>query len=339
MKQEVLYLSRADVVALNLSTQEVVRTVEGALREHAAGSFEMPPKIGVHPTRTHPANFLHAMPAYLKNSHSCGLKWVAGFANNPARGLPNVTGVQILNDADTGVPLAIMDCSYLTGLRTAAVSAIAAARLSRPDARIMALAGCGFQGAMHFRFMAALLPQLQEVRLRDISEASMIRLKEEARDYFAGEILLCSTNEECIKDADVIVTCTNGDERIIQKREWFIPGAFGVGIEGGCAYEAEALHQADKFLVDDIPLARYFEEIGRNRTTADGQPDPEFPGGLPAIYATLGEIVAGIKPGRQSSAERIIVIPIGMALNDIALAQLAYNQAVAQSIGTRLPLM
>src|SRR5205085_909392 len=118
----------------------------------SAGTYEMHPKIGVHPTTTHPANFIHAMPAYLKTAGACGLKWVGGFAANPSRGLPNVTGVQVANDPDTGIPLAVMDCSHLTGLRTAAVSAVAARLCARPGAATLALAGCGFQGRMHLKF-------------------------------------------------------------------------------------------------------------------------------------------------------------------------------------------
>jgi ornithine cyclodeaminase/alanine dehydrogenase len=312
--------------------------VEEALREHAAGTYEMHPKIGVHPTGTDPANFIHAMPAYLHGLEACGLKWVAGFAKNYQRDLPNVTGVQIYNDTATGIPLAIMDCSYMTGLRTAAVSAIVAKRCAKPNAHTLALVGCGFEGTMHLRFFTTAIPTLRQIRLRDVRDQAMQSLRERAADYFDGEILPCADNETCISGADVISTCTNGDEHIV-RAEWFKAGAFGVGIEGGCAYTAEALHQADKFIVDDIALAEYFDRIGRDRKTEDGQPDPEFPGGLPAVYATIGEIVAGKKSGRDSNDERIIAIPIGMAICDLAVARLVYQTALAQGIGQRFRLV
>ena len=89
--------------------------------------------------------------------------------------------------------------------------------------------------------------------------------------------LLCSDNESCVKDADLIVTCTNGDEQIIRP-EWFKPGAFGVGIEGGCAYTAEALHQADKFIVDDVALAEYFDQIGRRSPNGRRSTGSRIPG-------------------------------------------------------------
>lgn len=335
---DVLLLSRHDVVGLALSPAEVVSAVEGALLEHAAGTYEMHPKIGVHPIATDPANFIHAMPGYLHRLGACGLKWVAGFAQNYQRDLPNVTGLQVYNDAETGIPLAVMDCSYLTGLRTAAVSAIIARRSALNSARTMALVGCGFEGAMHLRFFVDQIPTLEAIRVRDIRPAAMTELKDRVISEFRGEVLLCSDNESCVKDADLIVTCTNGDEQIIRP-EWFKQGAFGVGIEGGCAYTAEALHQADKFIVDDVALAEYFDQIGRSRLTADGQPDPEFPGGMPPIYATIGEIVAGKKPARDSNLERIIALPIGMAICDVALSHLAYHTALAKKAGQTFRLV
>lgn len=166
--------------------------------------------------------------------------------------------------------MAIMDCSYLTGLRTAAVSAIVAQRCAVVGAQTLALVGCGFEGSMHLLFLTAQIPSLRQVRLRDTRDSGMAALKDQATAYFAGEIVLCANNESCVNGADVICTCTNGDEHIMRP-EWFKPGAFAVGIEGGCAYTAEALRLADKFIVDDVALAKYFDETGRDRKTADGR--------------------------------------------------------------------
>ncbi|MBI1954818.1 MAG: hypothetical protein HYS38_00320 [Acidobacteria bacterium] len=189
-----------------------------------------------------------------------------------------------------------------------AVSTIAARLCARSGSAVLALAGCGFEGSMHLRFLTAMLPSLVSARLLDVRMTAAETLAQNARRYFAGEVTVCRTREECIRDADVISTYTNGDDQIIEK-DWFQEGAFGVGIEGGCAYTADALQQADKFVVDDIPLAEYFDRIGRDRVTADGTPDPEFPGGMPKVYATIGDIAAGKKPSRESDRERIIAIP------------------------------
>ncbi|MEJ7592364.1 MAG: hypothetical protein WKF77_12505, partial [Planctomycetaceae bacterium] len=113
---------------------------------------------------------------------------------------------------------------------------------------------------------------------------------------------------------------------------------FAVGIEGGCAYTAAALHSAAKFIVDDIPLAQYFDRISKDRVTEDGQPDPEFPGGLPEIYATIGEVVTRRKPARTSATERIVAIPIGMAICDVALGHLTFMKAVERGVGQKFRL-
>ena len=123
---KILLLSQSHIIQLDLSRDDVLGAVEQAMREHSADSYEMHPKIGVHPAGTDPDYFIHATPAYFKQLGACGLKWVGGFAKNPPHGLPIVTGIQVCNNVDTGIPLAVMDCAYLTGLRTAAVSTVSA---------------------------------------------------------------------------------------------------------------------------------------------------------------------------------------------------------------------
>jgi ornithine cyclodeaminase/alanine dehydrogenase len=336
---EVLLLALKDIQGLALSHDDVLGAVEQALVEHSNSTYEMHPKIGVHPTGTDPGNFIHAMPAYLRQLGACGLKWVAGFAKNYERGFPNVTGIQVCNDIETGVPLAIMDCAYLTGLRTAAVSTSIARRCAREDASVLAICGCGFQGGLHLEFLVQALPNIREVRCYDVREGAAAALAERARagGYLRGGIEACDSAEACIRDADVISTCTNGDDQIIRK-EWFKPGAFGVGIEGGCAYTEGALHQADKFIVDDIPLAEYFQKISIGRKNDHGEDNTEFPGGIPPVYSTIGDIVAGKKPARDSAQERIVAIPIGMAICDIALGHLVFQRAKARRAGQNFRL-
>ena len=334
---DVLMLSREDIVGLELTPGEVVEAVTLALAEHAAGTYEMKPKIGVHPIETHPANFIHAMPGYLHGLDACGLKWVGGYARNWQRDLPSVTGVQIYNDTATGIPLAIMECAYLTGLRTAAVSAIAARECAKPGASTLAIVGCGFEGTKHLAYLTHEIPSLQTVRLFDIRPEAIARLAAEAASYFDGEIVACATLEECISGADIISTCTDGSEQVVRP-EWFVPGAFAVGIEGGCAFTADALQSADKFVVDDVELVEYFDRIGQDRFTEDGEPDPEFPGGLPNIYATIGQIVTGRKPARDSADERIVATPIGMSICDVALTKLVYETALERGVGSQFRL-
>lgn len=332
---EVLLLSQEDLKSLHLSHDEVLGAIEQALREHAAGSYEMHPKIGVHPTGNDPGNFIHAMPAYLHQLGACGLKWVGGFNKNRERGLPNVTGIQVCNDIETGVPLAVMDCAYLTGLRTAAVSTAIARLCAREESQTMALCGCGYQGRLHLDFFVHALPNLTEVRCYDVMPESVQGLIAESN--WGGKLVACSEPRQCIEGADIVCTCTPGDYAIVEE-EWLKPGVFGVGIEGGCAFSEQALHQSDKFLVDDVPLAEYFQKISIGRKNDEGEDNWEFAGGIPPVYATIGQVVAGLKAARDTAQERILAFPIGMAICDISLGNLVLKLARERGVGTPFKL-
>ncbi|HXI04634.1 MAG TPA: hypothetical protein VNI57_15775, partial [Candidatus Saccharimonadales bacterium] len=128
---EILYLSRADVEAAAVGMPEIIERVEAAFREKGEGRAEMPPKPGIHPGAPGEDNFIHAMPALLPRMGAAGIKWVSGFPGNRDRGLPYITGLLILNDPETGLPRAVIDASWITAMRTAAATAVAARHLAR----------------------------------------------------------------------------------------------------------------------------------------------------------------------------------------------------------------
>jgi ornithine cyclodeaminase/alanine dehydrogenase-like protein (mu-crystallin family) len=129
----IIYLSRADVEAVALDMPTIIKCLEEAFLEKSRGNVEMPPKPGVHPQ---PNAFIHAMPAYIPALRSAGLKWVSGFPENKERGLPYISGLIILNDVETGLPYAVMDCTWVTAYRTGAKTAIAAKHLARSDSEV-----------------------------------------------------------------------------------------------------------------------------------------------------------------------------------------------------------
>jgi len=321
---EIIFLSQEEIQGLDLSSTALTDAIERALVEHADRTVEMPPKPGVHPGYEN--TFIHAMPAYLKRMNACGIKWVAGFPRNYQYDLPNISGLIVLNDPQTGIPLAVMDCRWVTTLRTALVSAIALKHCAAPRPEVLAIVGCGLQGRYHARTILETFPTITTLRFCDVSEPALRRFQDETARIFSGQLQCCRVAQECLAGADVIATCTPGDKPIVQN-DWFKPGATGVGIEGGCAWEARLLHSVDKFLVDDIPQAQYFEKQG------------DFPGGLPTIYAELGEVVAGRKPGRNNDRERVLITPEGLAIEDIAIAQLILETARGRKVGTHLSLM
>jgi hypothetical protein len=144
-QQKILYLSKADVASTGVTMKEIIDALLVAFREHGEGKVEMPPKPGVH---TRPDAFIHAMPAYIPALQSVGMKWVSGYPENFKRGLPYITGLMILNDDDTGIPLAVMDCTWITGMRTGAATAVAAKYLARPESESV-----GILGALQRKFL------------------------------------------------------------------------------------------------------------------------------------------------------------------------------------------
>jgi len=153
--RSILYISRADVERVALDMPKILGLLEEAFREKAAGRVEMPPKPGIH---TRPEAFIHAMPAYIPALRSAGIKWVSGYPENQKHGLPYVSGLLILNDVETGLPYAVMDCTWITAYRTGAASALAARYLARPDSKVAGILACGAQGRTNLEALSAVFP-------------------------------------------------------------------------------------------------------------------------------------------------------------------------------------
>src|SRR5882757_3056509 len=127
---KILYLSRQNVADVALPMPEIIAALEQMFVEKGHGRVEMPPKPGIHPL---PDAFVHAMPAYIPSMKSAGIKWVSGYPQNQAKGLPYINGLLILNHPATGIPTAVMDCTWITAMRTGAATAVAAKHLARPE--------------------------------------------------------------------------------------------------------------------------------------------------------------------------------------------------------------
>jgi len=155
---EMIYLSRKHVEDLDMTMKEVLAAVDNGFRLEGLGKTEMPPKPGIHPR---PNAFIHAMPAYVQEVESAGLKWVGGYPSNPDKGLPYITGLLVLNDPATGIPIAVMDCAWITAMRTGASAGIAAKYLACPDSRTAGILGCGVQARTSLMALVEPLPPTQ----------------------------------------------------------------------------------------------------------------------------------------------------------------------------------
>ena len=317
------YLSRADVESLAIPMEAVIEAVESALREKGEGTAEMPPKPGVHPRRD---AFIHAMPAYLSRAAAAGLKWVSGFPQNLERELPYISGLFVLNDVETGFPLSVMDCTWITGMRTGAASAVAARYLARADASTVGIVACGLQGRTNLEALSCLFP-LQRVHAFDIRPAAARAFSDEMSRKLELEVVPVETVEESVRGMDLIVTSGPilKDPVPTIPAGWMEPGSFACPLDFDSYWTGEALGQVDKLATDDKGQLSYYRGVGYFKST----PEP---------YADLGDIVTGAAPGRESPEERTLSLNLGLAIEDVATARLIYTRAMSEGVGRDLPL-
>jgi ornithine cyclodeaminase/alanine dehydrogenase-like protein (mu-crystallin family) len=318
-----LYLSRADVEAVALDMPTAIGLLERAFREKAAGRTEMPPKPGIHPR---PDAFIHAMPAHIPALGAAGIKWVSGFPANTARGLPYVSGLLVLNDDDTGLPTAVMDCTWITGCRTGAASALSARFLARPASRTLGVLGCGVQGRTHLEAFRASFP-IADVLAYDTTRATAERYAEEMTARHGVPVRAVATPREAVAESDLVVTAgpIRKEPTPTIPAGWLRAGAFASAVDFDSYWTPEALAEVDHLSTDEHAQFGYYRDLGYFRRT-------------PAPHSDLGEIVSGAKAGRTDDRARMMAMNLGLAIDDMAVAPEIVRRAKAKGIGTELAL-
>lgn len=322
-KHRLLYLSRADVEAVGVTMPEIIDALTEAFAQHGQGRVEMPPKPGVH---SRPDSFIHAMPCYIPGPEAIGVKWVAGYPDNAERGLPYISGLLVLNDAETGLPLAVMDCTWITAKRTGAATALAARYLARPGASTVGILGCGVQGRSNLEALQVLFP-ITRVLAYDLRLESAIQFADEMEDKFGVDVVVVNEPRLAVSGCDIVVTAgpiLRQPHATIQAG-WLEPGAFASLVDFDSYWSREALAEVEKFCTDDVPQLEHYQQVGYFQQ-------------IPPIHASLGELVIGQKPGRQSATERTMTANLGLALDDMATAPIVFRRAVERKIGRWLPL-
>jgi ornithine cyclodeaminase/alanine dehydrogenase-like protein (mu-crystallin family) len=320
---EFLYLSRSDVERINLPMREIINALDDMFKEKGRGRVEMPPKPGIH---TRPDAFIHAMPAYIPGTEAAGVKWVSGYPENQQKGLPYISGLLILNDADTGVPLAVMDATWITAKRTGAATAVAAKYLARPGSSSLGILACGVQGRTNLEALAELF-NITTIKAYDIYPEVAQKFAAEMAEFTTAEIEVVKQPQDAVESMDLVVTSGPilKDPKPTIKAGWLKAGAFASPVDFDSYFYGEAFAELDKLATDDLAQMAYYRQGGYFKET-------------PQPYADLGQIAAGIKPGREHDDERIASINLGLALDDMATAPLIYKQAIEKGIGTKLPL-
>ena len=322
--KRLLYLSQEEVAAAGPSMSEIIEALETAFREKGEGRSEMPPKPGIHPGGGD--NFIHAMPAYIPALQSAGVKWVSGFPANAKHGLPYITGLLILNDCETGLPLAVMDCVWITAMRTGAATALSARYLARAESAVVGVLGCGVQGRTNLEALNVLFPVERVMAYDTVADAAKM-YKQEVESRFELETVVVDTPREAVSGCDIIVTAgpiLRKPHATIQAG-WMDPGAFASLVDFDSYWHPDAMAETAKFCTDDTQQLEHYRQVGYFQD-------------IPDIHADLGELVTGKIPGRETSPEKTMTANLGLAIDDMAVAPLIYKNAVEKGIGTWLQL-
>ncbi len=314
-----LLLPRQDLEKI-LTMELAIPAVEAAFAAHGRGEAIMPPKLYL-PLVKHDGDF-RAMPAYLDGA--AGVKWVNMHPQNPARhGLPSVMGVYILSDPDTAMPLAILDGTLLTAFRTGAAGAVASKYLAPARPATIGLVGCGVQARHLLAAHRVLFPNLRAV-LFDRSAEAVAR--------FASEVGGHPGAVDQAGSCDIVCTSTPSRAPVVFRAFVGISthiNAMGADAPGKQEIDPALLQEATVVLDDLAPACE------------SGEVNVPLHAGIyrrEQIYGTLGEIVAGLKPGRKST-EITLFDSTGLAVQDLALARALYLEARRQGLGTEIDLV
>ncbi|MBI5201250.1 MAG: ornithine cyclodeaminase family protein [Elusimicrobia bacterium] len=318
-----LYLSRRDVEKVGLSMKEIIDTLEEMFREKAAGRTEMPPKPGIHPKTD---SFIHAMPAQIPALKAAGMKWVSGFPGNLDKGLPYISGLLILNDTDSGLPLAVMDCTWITAMRTGAATALSAKYLARPDSKTCGILACGVQGRSNLEALACLF-ELETVKAFDIRPDVARKFCEEMSEQLDLDVLPVCRPEEAVVGLDIVVTSgpiLKKPTPVIESG-WLKAGGFASAVDFDSYWTPASMLEVEKLATDDLEQMEYYRREGYFQRT-------------PKAYAELADLVVGRKEGRKTPFERTMAINLGIALEDMATASRIYDRALRGGVGEELEL-
>ena len=312
-----LYLSRAQVEAL-LDVDALLDALARALVSFSAGTTSVPPRIAA---RVPDLGLLGAMVGYVPGA-GLEAKLVSVFPHNHQRGGPSHQALIALFDEADGTPLALMDGTYITAIRTGGAAAVAARALAREDARVLAILGAGTQGGSHLETFPR-VRDFAEIRVasRDAGKAAALAARH-------PRARVAPSFEAAVRGADVVACCTDAREPVL-RREWLKDGAHVSSVGGSFGPELGA---------DTLAEARVFVEWRGAATNPPPAGACELQGVDVERVTEVGEVLSGTRPGRQSANELTVYKSTGHAVEDVAAARLVYDRARAEGVGIQLPL-
>ncbi|MEO6124953.1 MAG: ornithine cyclodeaminase family protein [Ilumatobacteraceae bacterium] len=326
-----IYLSGDDVARCALTDDEILDAVESGLRAQGEGRTVIEPRVHLIPESSAHGHF-NVLRGVVHPLGLAGVKVVGDFVDNYQRGLPSEMAMLDLFDPTTGMPLAILNATSITDMRTGAVSALGAKHLARPGSKVLGHIGARGTAYWNVRLLDHLF---------DFDEIRVHSRRPESRDAFAARlerdlakpIVVTDDWESCVRDADIVVEASRlAEPTPLLLTDWIRPGALVMPYGTMSAVEITLTDIMDKMVVDDwgqcrkgLPFGALRAHVDSDRLTEDN------------LHAELGQIVAGQRPGREHDDETILFWHRGLSLSDIALGSALLTKADALSIGTRLP--
>ncbi|MDO8895228.1 MAG: ornithine cyclodeaminase family protein [Nitrosomonas sp.] len=312
------YLSRDLLQSLQLSVKEIVASIEHLILGQNLQQAWSAPKVVITPPD---GRYMMATLAAADNPPFLAVKALVLNPDNPKQGFESINALVILLDSHSGLPLAIIDGNWVTAVRTAGLSAVAAKRLARPDASIAAFIGCGVQAHSHLQALAAMFPlkQIQAFGRGTASRDAFCRSAEKL-----GLMAIASqTAQEAVSNADLIVTSVTLAPQLVPflDARWLKPGAFVTMTDLAAPWLVESMSAFDRIIVDDLK-----QEASLPKPLVD-----------PALVCgDLTSLVTGDAAGRRTGDERTAFVFRGLAIGDLAVAGLAYQRACESSQGTMI---
>ena len=303
---------------------EVVDAVVDCFRALGEGKLVHPAKDPLW-TNEAKTNMLLAMPAYRRDIGVAGVKWVSMYEDQKP-GVPSSWGnLLILNDGETGVPYAVMDATAITTMRTAGGHGVAAARyLARKDSKTLAVIGCGVGGQAGIRSFLDNFPGLGGLRLCDLNPE---RIREvQARFEARARVVPCENARAAVEEADIVLLVTTSRKPLV-KAEWLPRGCFVAGLYAFHDLDPEVSRRADKWVLGNRTSDVHF--------VINDPLFAEYGLRYEQVYADLGEIVTGKRPGRENDEEIILFSHMGMGSLDLTVGELVYRRAVEKQVGTQ----
>jgi len=323
------YLNHLDVQALAMTDAEIVAAVEEGLLAQGRGETTIEPRMHLVPEKDYPGHF-NVLRGYIRPLGVAGVKVVGDFYRNYEKGLPSELALLNLFDPKTGVPVAIIDASDITDMRTGAITAIGAKHLARKNSKILGHIGARGTSYWNVRLLHSIF-KFDEIRVHS--------RRPESRDAFAArlerdlgmKITVTEDWESCVRGADIVVEASRLEKPTpMLKTEWIKKGACVIPYGTMSAVELSLTDIMDKMVMDDWGQAKA-GPFGALRAHVDSGKLSEQ-----TLHAELGQIVAGVKPGRESEDETNLFWHRGLSLSDIALGSAMLAKAKTMKLGQQL---